>query len=84
MPGRSRTKASVEDALAFGPHDEQARAVARLGGPQRDPVLGQFEVEERDKHSGDRARWFTSKIRPARTGRIQKSQDGPISSAWRR
>ena len=31
-------------------HDEQAGAVARLGRPQRDAILGQIEIEEIDAH----------------------------------
>jgi hypothetical protein len=43
--------------------DEQARAVARLGGPQRNPVLGEIEIEEIDAHG--RVRALVQRVMPA-------------------
>ena len=46
--GRSRTL-TVRERRA-GPDDEQPRRVARARRPERDPVLGQIEIEKVDVH----------------------------------
>ena len=56
-------------------HDEQAGGIPRLGGPERDPVVRQVEIEKVDAH------WVHRGGRGLSRGSGQPSMDPPSAGA---